>query len=124
MVINPGTLSINMVDGNYAPLSTPAIAMQSKYQSNTCQTSTGTLGTYSAQIYVKNPDAADNGWVATLSAATPQSLWQGDGHSFDFNDPTVSGCVDGVDPDALGGQMNVDMTASNIHLATCLISCS
>ena len=124
MVINPGTLSIGMVDGNFVPLIDPAITMQPKLQSNICQSSVGILGTFAAQIYVKNPDAADGGWVATLSTASPEAKWQWDAYSFDFNDPTSSGCIDGDDADVVGGQMRVDMSASHIHLGTCLASCS
>lgn len=40
-----------------------------------CQTATGTFGSGSQQIYVKNPDGADNGWVVSLAASAPTAIW-------------------------------------------------
>jgi hypothetical protein len=75
MVINPGVLAVDMVDGNLRPVATQVVDMGSKIQSNTCQTTTGILGTATQKIYVKNPGVANNGWVVTMSAASPSDTW-------------------------------------------------
>lgn len=94
MVVNPGVLAVNMVDNDLNPVATPMVDMGSKFQSNICQTATSTLGTASQKIYVKNPGVANNGWVVTLSAASPSDTWLGDGARFDFNDASSAGCTD------------------------------
>ena len=90
MIINTGVLAVGMVDGSFAPVANPMVDMGSKFQSTNCQSAAGTFGTSTQKIYVKNPDVADNGWVVTLSAASPQDTWEGDGAHFDFNDTTNS----------------------------------
>ncbi len=94
MVINPGVLTVGMVNGSMVPVADPMVDMGSKFQSTECQTATSVLGTDTQKIYVRNPGVANNGWVVTLSAASSESTWQGDGARFDFNDATGSGCAD------------------------------
>jgi hypothetical protein len=120
-VINPGTLSFDIVDGSYVSVSSPGITMSAKNFSFSCQSgaasSTGTFGTASQQIYVSNPDAADNGWTATLAASSTTDVWTSGSTYFDFNDPGTSGCVDDgatTDADAYGGQMTVSPTGGTI----------
>jgi hypothetical protein len=86
-----------------------------------CQTTTGTFGTATQNIYVKNPDAADNGWVVSLAAAAPTAFWASAGTNMDFNDPSGSGCTDGADPDTLKGQMTVDPSVSTLTVGGCSI---
>lgn len=124
MVINPGTLAVNIVDEHFALVTHPSVDMGSVYQSSDCQTVKGTFGTNTQRIYIKNPDAADNGWVVTLSAANPSAHWQGNDGIFDFNDPTLGGCRDGDDRDSLGGQMFVNPSKSLIATGLCLVSCT
>jgi hypothetical protein len=116
-VINAGTLAVDIVDGSYASVASPAMAMNAQTFSFNCQTSTGTFGTATEQIYISNPDAADNGWTVTLAASATTDVWDSAGTDFDFNDPTSSGCTDGGDTDSLGGQMTVD-AATGGSLAT------
>jgi len=89
MVINPGVLAVSMVNESFLPVASPMVDMGSKFQSANCQSAQGTFGTLTEQIYVENPDGADNGWVVTLSAASPAVTWSGErGGHIDFNDPT------------------------------------
>jgi len=121
--INSGTLSVDIVDGSYSPVGSPAVAMNSVGFSFSCQTATGTFGTASEQIYVQNPDAADAGWTVSIAAATTTAVWDSAGTDFDFNDPTTSGCADGADADSLSGQMTINPSGGTLAEGPCL-SCS
>ncbi len=114
--VNPGTLSVDIVDGSYVAVGSPTVAFSSTTFSFACQTSgvTGTFGTATQQIYVKNPDAADNGWTVSLAASAPTAFWDSAGIDVDFNDPTTSGCTDGADTDSLKGQLTVDASGATL----------
>ena len=125
MIINPGVLAVGLVDGTFTPVASPLVEMGSVMQNASCQSVTGTFGTSSQIIYIKNPDAADNGWNVTLSAISPSAQWSsGNGDFFDFNDPTTAGCTDGADSDTVAGQMMVNSSSfgSNLSQGQC-ISC-
>ena len=118
--INSGTLSVDIVDGSYVSVSTPSISMSTLSFGFTCQTSTGTFGTATEQIYVKNPDAADAGWTVSIAGSAPTAVWDSAGTDFDFNDSTDSGCTDGGgDADSYGGQMTVDASGGSIDVGSC-----
>lgn len=117
--INAGTLSVDIVDGSYVSVPTPSVTMGAISFSFGCQTATGTFGTASQQIYVQNPDAADNGWTASLAASDPTDLWDSVGTPFDFNDANGSGCTDGADADSYGGQMTVDASVGTLAVGQC-----
>jgi hypothetical protein len=119
--INPGTLSVDIVDSSYTTVAGPAVAMNPVTFSFVCQTSTGTFGTAIQNIYIKNPNAANNGWVVSLAAATPTASWTSAGTGMDFNDPAGAGCADGADPDTLKGQMTVDPSVSTLTVGGCSI---
>ncbi len=107
-VINAGTLTADIVDASYVTVASPSFALGAATFSFACQTTTGTFGTASQQIYVKNPDAADNGWTLSIAASAPTDVWDGAASDFDFNDPTTAGCADGGDADILKGQMTIN----------------
>ncbi len=125
-VINQGTLIVDIVDASYAPVSSPVVGFSAKTFSFACQkdadASTGTFGTSTQQVYVKNPDAADNGWSVSLAATSPTAVWDSAGSAFeyDFNDGTGTGCDDGADADSVGGQLTVDPSVGTIEEGTCL----
>jgi hypothetical protein len=122
--INPGSLSVDIVDGSYVSVPSPTMAMGAAPFSWSCQTVTGTFGTSTQQIYVKNPDASDSGWSVSLAASGTTNVWASAGTPFDFNDPTGSGCTDGADAgDAVGGQMTVDPSGATLAVGQCL-SCN
>lgn len=115
--INSGSLAVDIVNASYETVTSPTMAMTSATFSFACQTKTGSFGTASEQIYVSNPDAADNGWTVSLAAAATTAVWDSAGTDFDFNDPGSSGCVDDgatTDTDSLGGQMTVNASGASI----------
>ena len=113
--INAGTLSLDIVDGSYASVSSPTMAMPAATFSFACQSKIGYFGTSTQQIYVSNPDAAANGWTVSLAASSTADVWASAGTPFDFNDPTASGCTDSADTgDTVGGQMTVDPSVGSI----------
>ncbi len=118
--INEGTLSIDIVDGSYVTVGSPSVTFSAAPFSFSCQTATGTFGTSTQRIYIKNPDGADNGWTASLAASAPTAVWDGAVSDYDFNDPTSTGCTDGGDADSLGGQMTVDPSGATLATGVCL----
>lgn len=119
--INAGTLSVDIVNGSYVPVGSPSVAMADYTFSFACSTSTGTLGTATEQIYVKNPDAADGGWDITIAASAPTAVWDSAGTDYDFNDAGGSGCTDAAegDADSLGGQMTIDASGGTLAKGAC-----
>ncbi len=118
-VINPGVLSVDIVDGSYVTVASPGVAFPALTFGFACQTNTATLGTPTQQIYVKNPDAADNGWTVSIAGSAATALWTGTGATYDFNDATGAGCTDGADADAVGGQMTVDPSVGTLAIGAC-----
>lgn len=107
-------LSVDIVDGSYAPVTSPAVAMDSVQFSFACKTASGTLGTGTEQIYVNNDDGADNGWDVSLAAASVDDVWTTGGetpHTFKYNDPAGSGCT--------SGQMTVNASAGSLAIGQC-----
>ena len=117
--INAGTLAVDIVNGSFVTVGSPSVAMGAVTFSFACQTSTGTFVSATEQIYVQNPDAADNGWTVSLAGSAPTAVWDSAGTDYDFNDPTTSGCTDGGDADSLGGQMTVDPSGGTIAVGNC-----
>lgn len=121
-VINPGTLTTDILDSSRSTVASPTVAMSAKSFSFNCQTaaaaSTGALGSDSQRIYVSNPDGADNGWTLTIAAtAGASAVWAGAGsNKFDFNDPAgiTAGCADGADSDTQVGQLGINPAAANL----------
>lgn len=116
--INPGTLATDIVDGSYVSVSNPAMAMDAITFSFSSQTSTGSFGTTSEQLYISNPDAADNGWSVAIAASSTTAFWDSAGTDFDFNDSTAS-AGDGADADLLGGQMTIDPSGATLAVGQC-----
>ncbi len=117
--INPGTLTVDVVDASYVVVGSPSVAISASTFGFTCQSATGLFGTATQQIYVRNPDAADNGWVTSLAASVPTAFWDSAGTDLDFNDPTTAGCTDGADTDTLKGQMSVNPTVGTLAIGQC-----
>lgn len=117
--INTGTLSVDIVDASYVTVASPSVALGAVTFSFACQASTGTFGTASQVLYIKNPDAADNGWSVALAASAPTDFWDGAASDFDFNDPTTAGCADGGDTDSLKGQLSIDPSVGTLATGQC-----
>ena len=122
-VITAGTLSVDIVDAALAPVASPAVTLASTGFSFSCQTTVGTFGTTSEQIYMQNPGASNSGFTVSLAASAPTALWSSAGKAFDFNDPTTAGCADGADTDTFGGQMTVNASAGTLVKGNC-VGCS
>ncbi len=117
--INAGTLSVDIVDGSYVTVGSPSVALGATAFSFSCQTTTGTFGSVTQQLYIQNPDAADNGFTVSLAASDPTDVWDSAGTDFDFNDPTTAGCTDSADADSVGGQMTVDASGGTLAAGNC-----
>lgn len=119
LTVNAGTLSVDIVDASYVTVGSPSVALGAVTAGFGCQSATGTFGTASQVIYVKNPDAADNGWSVSLAASAPTAVWDSAGADIDFNDAGGSGCTDGVDADSLGGQLTVNPAPGTLAAGQC-----
>jgi len=117
--ITAGTLEVDITDSSYVTVGSPSVTLGSTAFSFSCQTTTGTFGTTSQQIYIVNPDAADNGFTVSLAGSAATAVWDSAGTDFDFNDPTTAGCTDGVDADSVGGQMTVDPSGATLSAGAC-----
>ena len=117
--ISAGTLVVDIVDASYVTVASPSVVLTTGTFSFTCGTATGTFGSASQVIYVKNPDAADGGWTASLAGSATTAVWDSVGTDYDFNDSTGTGCTDGADVDALGGQMTVDPSVGTLAVGQC-----
>ena len=127
--LNAGVLATDILDASRVTVASPTVAFSAKTFSFDCHydgsptntASTGTLGTGTQRVYVMNPDAADNGWTLSIAATGGvTSAWDaGAATDYDFNDPTGSGCTDGADGDAFGGQLTIDANAGTLT-ADCL----
>lgn len=119
--ISGGTLTTDIRDASRASVASPVFPISAAAFSFTCQTSTGTIGSNTQRLYVDNPNSANNGWtltVAATSGATSTFANTGATQSFDFNDPTGSGCTDGADADSKGGQMTLNAAAGTLTSIT------
>ncbi len=93
-VINAGTQSVDIVDGSGVSVSSPSVAFGAVNFDFACQDATGTLGTATQKIAVKNPKKA--GIRVDLNAVTPATdKWTSGGDNYDFNDGAGSGCTNG-----------------------------
>lgn len=117
--ISAGTLAIDIVDGSYVTVASPSVTMSGVNFSFACQAATGTFGSATQQIYVSNPDAADNGWTVALAASNTTDTWASAGTDYDFNDAGGSGCTDGADADSFGGQLTVDASGGTLAAGSC-----
>ena len=115
--INAGALATDVRDAGLVSVTSPSFGLSALTFSFNCAASTGVLGSDSQRIYVDNPGAADGGWTLTVAATDGATTnWQNTGAtaSFDFNDPTSSGCTDGADTDLFGGQLGLNPSAGTL----------
>lgn len=126
--INAGTLAVDIVDGAYASVASPAVTFGATTFSFACNTSTGTFGTTSTEaLYIQNPDAADGGWNVTLAANSTTDSWGSAGTDMDFNEAGAGGCVDDgatTDADSLSGKLTIDPATSGYVKAGACSGCS
>jgi hypothetical protein len=123
--ISAGTLTTDIRDASRVSVASPVFPITAAAFSFNCQTSTGTIGSNTQRLYIDNPSSANNGWTLTIAATGgATSTWANTGatQSFDFNDPTTSGCGDGADADTKAGQLTLNASAGT--LTTDCSSCS
>lgn len=90
-VINAGTQSVDIVDGSGVSVASPSVAFGAVNFDFACQTATGTLGTATQKIAVKNPKKA--GIKVDLNAVTPATdKWTSGTDNYKYNDATNTGC--------------------------------
>ena len=116
-----GALSTNVLNSNREAVDFPFASFSPKSYSYSCQkdssASTGIFGSDSQRLYVMNPANASNGFTLTIAAtAGASATWTDstENHEYDFNDPTGSGCDDGVDSDSMGGQLTIDPSVGTL----------
>ncbi len=93
-IITAGTLSVDIVDGAGAAITSPTVAFPATNFSFSCQPSVATFGDASQKIAVKNPLAG--GVKVDLNAVTPATdKWTSGGNNYKYNDATGAGCTSG-----------------------------
>ncbi len=111
-ILLTGDLGVTIVNVSDTEVPSPLVLFSSTTsKTNQCTNTSATLGTASQRIRVSNA-LVTNGWNVSLAAANPTDLWTSGSSYYDFND--ASGCSDGVDGDAWGGRMSVNLTPATI----------
>lgn len=111
---SPITLTVDMVDGSGATVTSPSVSMSSSSRSFSCQTVTGTLGASTQKIRVNNT-TGNPAWTLSIAATSGATAsWSAGTPKYDFNDTTGSGCSDGADADTLAGDLTINPAAGSI----------
>jgi hypothetical protein len=116
----PASLTLGFVDTNGDHVASPSFALQQKYFSSTCQTSTGILGSGTGtRLRVAQGSGTTNGWNVSIAPTDgSMGLWERTdaGASYDFNDPSGSpaGCNSGSDGDGYAGQLTLGRSATTL----------
>lgn len=120
MSILPQPLAVTVVDDSFNPIEEPEVSFpEATYEPSECRELIAQLASPDQQIYVRNFDAADNGWTVTLSTESPTATWTSGQYAFDFNDPTGAGCIDGDDADDLAGSMAIYTQSDSLDSGLC-----
>ena len=115
LAVTIGDLSVDIVDDSVMSISSPVIDFGEMSFSHSSVETTSTFGTDDFSILIEN-QTPDSQWTLYLSAESPDSLWEGENYSLDFND--VDGATDGLDVDTAGGQMTIDPSVATITPST------
>jgi len=119
----PGTINTAIVDSGGVVVASPQVGFNAVTAGFACMQSTGVLGTTSQRIRISNL-RVDAGWTTSIAAKDgPSAVWNNAGSTltYDYNDPTSSGCADGGDADSVGGQLLVSPAVGTLTPQT---SCS
>lgn len=93
-VINPGTLTYDIVDGAGTAIASPSVSFASTTFSFACQTQTATFGTASQKIRISNPLLS--GVKVDINAQTPATdKWTSGANNYSYKDAAGSGCTNG-----------------------------
>ena len=110
-----GELALDIVDGSGVSVATPSVTLGSLVVSTSCRQSTGTLGTASQKLRVKNTTAS-GGWSLSIAPTNGSTAkWSSGTNSYDVNDGsgTPAGCSDG-DSDLVAGQLSLNPANGSI----------
>lgn len=111
--INPGSLSIDILDSTRTTVGSPSYALGASTYSFNCQTVTGSLGDNNNRVYMTNPGADNNGFVVSLAGSATTATYVSGSDKYDYNDATAA-CGDSADTDTVGGQLTIDPSAETI----------
>lgn len=116
--VSLGTLTGDIVDASGTSVSNPAFAMSATGFPYSCSSSTGTLGTSSQKIRIRNT-TSNAPWTVSIAATNgATATWSNSGNTrqYDFNDPTGSpaGCSDGGDADSLAGKLRIEPVGATL----------
>lgn len=114
-------LGVDIVDASDASVASPTLSFTSVNASPSCQTSTATLGAASQKIRLRNFTSTP-GWTLSIAATNgTTSTWTSGLDTYDYNDPSGSGCTSGTDGDGLAGQLSINPSVSTVTPdSTCL----
>ncbi|HEY0965268.1 MAG TPA: hypothetical protein VGE13_02190 [Candidatus Saccharimonadales bacterium] len=111
-ILLTGDLGVTIVNVSDTEVPSPLVLFSSMTtKTNQCTSTAATLGTSGQRIRASNA-LVTNGWNVSLAAANPSDLWTSGSSFYDFND--ASGCSDGIDGDAWGGRLSVNLTPATI----------
>lgn len=109
-----GSLGVDIVDSGGSPVASPSVTFATALSSDTCLSSTGTLGVSSEKIRITNNTGSPAWSLSAAATSGATSNWSNGTETYDFNDPTSSGCSDGGDADSLSGQLSVDPSTGTV----------
>ncbi|MBP9758344.1 fibronectin type III domain-containing protein [Candidatus Dojkabacteria bacterium] len=107
------TLSVDIIDNNGDPVTSPSLAMSSIDFSFDDQISTSTFSTLTEKIRVSNSSLNPQWSISIAADGGPTTSWNSGANNYDFNDSTAS-AGDGGDSDSFGGQMTFDPSGGTI----------
>lgn len=114
------TLDSDFVNASGNSVASPSVALSSATVDLACQTTTGTLGTSSQRMRVRNTTGAP-AWSLSIAATSGSTaLWSAGTPKYDFNDISGSpaGCSAGLDSDAYAGQLSIDPSGGTLSART------
>lgn len=104
-VANPMLMS-DIVDANGNAVNAPGVNFTSLTQYFACQTATGSLGTSSQRIRLRN-STGNPSWTLALAATDgPTAKWQAGTSTYAYNNPSGGGCT--------GGQLAIDPASATV----------
>lgn len=112
----PETLSTSIVDSGGTVVPSPNFTMAATPAAFSCTSSSGSLGTSSQRLRISNMRISSSWSTSIAPTGGSTARWTNTGatRSYDFNDATSSGCLDGADSDSVAGQLQVSPSGATI----------
>lgn len=111
-----GTLFTDIVNSSGDSVASPSLSFNILDTTFQCQTTTAIFGTSSERIRVSN-STPNPRWVLSIAPSLgSNATWSSGISTYDFNETSGSptGCVDGLDPDIVGGRMSLNFNSVSI----------